>query len=109
MNIEHLELTIPQRHLMEIFAKTDVKGDYGDQCVRTLLMYVRELLSRQRHHSSLRSVISPAWAGVCRTTILNPMRRMSATPTTGIMARNCVRPGSGLTWQRSRDLLQRRI
>lgn len=51
MNIEHLELTIPQRHLMEIFAKTDVKGDYGDQCVRTLLMYVRELLSRQGHLS----------------------------------------------------------
>lgn len=51
MNIEHLELTIPQRHLMEIFAKTDVKGDYGDQCVRTLLMYARELLSRQGHLS----------------------------------------------------------
>ena len=51
MNIEHLELTIPQRHLMEIFAKTDVKGDYGDQCVRALLTYVRELLSRQGHHS----------------------------------------------------------
>ena len=51
MNIGHLELTIPQRHLMEIFAKTDVKGDYGDQCVRALLTYVRELLSRQGHHS----------------------------------------------------------
>ena len=51
MNIGHLELTIPQRHLMEIFAKTDVKGDYGDQCVRALLTYVRELLSRQGRHS----------------------------------------------------------
>ena len=25
----------------------------------------------------------------------NPMRRISAAPTTGIMAKNCVRPGSG--------------
>ena len=51
MNIERLELTIPQRRLMEIFAKTEVKGDYGDQRVRALLMYVRELLSEHGHHS----------------------------------------------------------
>ena len=51
MNIEKIDLTIPQRRLMEIFAKTEVRGDYSDQCVRALLAYARELLNEHGYQS----------------------------------------------------------
>lgn len=51
MKIETIELTVPQRRLMEIFANTQVKGDYGDQCVRALLEYMREQLQESNYSS----------------------------------------------------------
>ena len=44
MNIQQLDLTIPQRHLMEIFANANSTFSYGDECVRALLTYVQSLL-----------------------------------------------------------------
>ncbi len=51
MNIQQLDLTIPQRHLMEIFANADPISTYGDECVRSLLTYVQSLLT-EIHYSS---------------------------------------------------------
>lgn len=48
MKIETIELTVPQRRLMEIFAKLDGNGDFDDKRVRRLLEYMRELLNQEK-------------------------------------------------------------
>ena len=45
MQIETIELTVPQRRLMEIFAKNLDNGNFGDKRIRFLLEYLRELLA----------------------------------------------------------------
>ena len=49
MKIETIELSVPQRRLMEIFAKDLNEGDFGDKRIRLLLEYLRELLADERH------------------------------------------------------------
>ena len=51
MKIETIELTVPQRRLMEIFAKLDGNGDFDDKRVRRLLEYMRELLNQEKVQS----------------------------------------------------------
>ncbi len=51
MIIDKLSLTIPQRHLMEIFAETHNIGPYGDQCARALLTYLQSLLAEAGYSS----------------------------------------------------------
>ena len=51
MNIEKLDLSIPQRRLMDIFANADTTFTYGDECVRALLTYVQSLLAGTSYSS----------------------------------------------------------
>ena len=48
MKIETIELSVPQRRLMEIFAKDLNEGDFGDKRIRLLLEYLRELLADEK-------------------------------------------------------------
>lgn len=48
MKIATIELTVPQRRLMEIFAETEVHGEYGDSRARVLLTYLRERLKEAK-------------------------------------------------------------
>ena len=48
MKIETIELSIPQRRLMEIFAKNLDNRNFGDKRIRFLLEYLRELLAEEK-------------------------------------------------------------
>ena len=52
MKIETIELSVPQRRLMEIFAKDLNEGDFGDKRIRLLLEYLRELLADEKMPSN---------------------------------------------------------
>ncbi len=51
MNIQQLDLTIPQRHLMEIFADEKYHDNYGNKRIHALLTYMRSLLAESGYAS----------------------------------------------------------
>lgn len=48
MKISTIELSVPQRRLMEIFSQHEDGGDFGDGRIRNLLKYLRELLKKEK-------------------------------------------------------------